>query len=622
MSSRPVRSAAALIIVTCLGTAAHGQIDLLKRWTSPSADPPKKTKAVAYFEITGELVETPVAMPPLFGSEPPKSLKGLLQGLKEARLDNDVVAVALDLQNAHLGAAQIEEIHAALRRFAAVEKEVFVHADMLSTMTYATATGASHISMVPTGDLYLLGLYSETPYVRGALDKLGCVPDFEHCGDFKTGADFITRTGPSPQQEEMTNWLLDGLYAGVVNQIATGRSMTPEKVRSLIDGGPYGAEDALAAGLIDSVQHRQAFVNDLRNRYGKDVEFVRDYGQEDMFELPDDNFFAMIEQLMKMFNPSPKVYTEPSVAIVYVEGAIMLGEGEESPLSPASGAFSTSVRRALDRAADDDSVKAVVLRVDSPGGSALASEIMLNATRRVAERKPLIVSMGNVAASGGYYVTCAAEMVFADANTITASIGVLGGKVVTTAMWNNWGINWHAKKRGAMSGMMSSAAPFSDAERSRIRDYMNRIYDVFKGHVVAARKGKLTKPIDTIAGGRVFTGAQALDLGLVDKIGGLEDAIAFAAKRAGLVEYDVRVIPEPPTIFDLFAPHAVDDEFLGAEGRGRLNLARTEPFAAELRLMFRLDPLRVRAILAALRLVEIVNAEGVAAMMPISFVVR
>jgi protease-4 len=350
----------------------------------------------------------------------------------------------------------------------------------------------------------------------------------------------------------MNKWLLDGLYGGFVKRVADARGMTPEKVRDLIDKGPYNAEESLKLGLIDSVQHRQDFICDIKKRYGDESEFVTNYGDEDDMSMPEDPF-AMFSFFMKLFNPSPKVYTEPSVAIVYVEGSIQTGEAEPSPFSGGTdGAYSTTIRKALDKAAEDDTVKAVVLRVDSPGGSALASEIILDASRRVAAKKPLIVSMGNVAASGGYYVTCAASTIFADPNTITASIGVLGGKMVTTGMWDKFGINWHANERGKRAGMMSSSEPFNDDEREAIRKYMNVVYDVFKGHVTKARAGKLTKPLDEMAGGRVFTGSQALELGLVDKMGGLEESIKFAAQKAGLGDYDIRVIPEPPNIFDMF----------------------------------------------------------------------
>jgi protease-4 len=492
---------------------------------------------------------------------------------------------------------------------------------MLSTGTYALSTAASQISVVPTGIVWLTGFYGEAPYLREMLHKIGCTPDFETCGDFKTAAETLTRDGPSQEAQRMTDWLLDDIYHNMVALIADGRSMTPEKVKNLIDQGPYTAEEALVAGLIDSVQHRQDFVADLKAKYGGNVRFAINYGKKDPFDIPDDNFFAMFEFFMKMMDPEPTSYTEPSVAIVYVEGAIQTGTAEQSPFGGTQGAFSTTIRKALDKAAEEDSVKAVVLRVDSPGGSALASEIILDASKRVAAKKPLVVSMGNVAGSGGYYVTCGAGTIFASPSTVTASIGVVAGKIVTTGMWDKLGINWHANQRGDMAGMLSTASKFSPEERAKLRDYMTMVYRVFRSHVEHAREGKLTKPMDELAGGRVFTGRQALELGLVDKLGGLEDAVKYAAGQAGIGEYDVRVIPEPPTIFDLFAPSRKDESISIAQ-RGSLSLMSHPIVEAALPLLARTDPLRFKAVVQALVRIELIHREGVVMMMPEDLIIR
>jgi len=614
--------AVALLTPLAVIGSASAQFDQLKKiGRAALGQEEEDNKQIAYFKIKGPLAETPVNMPPLFGSEPPMSLKGLLERFKEARGDKNVVAVLIDLQNASLGLAQLEEVHEALRKFAAVDKPVFMHADSLTTLTYAAASGASHISIVPTGDVWLLGLYGETPYLRGALDKLGCTPDIEQCGDFKTAGEPIMRKEPSEPSKLMTKWLLDGLFGSLVERIAKGRGISPEKVTSLIDNGLYSAEEAHAAGLIDSVKHRQDFIAELKTRYGDGVEFVADYGKSDDMDLPQDPF-AMFSFIMQLLNPTPKVYTQPSVALVYVEGTIQTGSAEVSPFGVSSGAFSTTIRKALDKAAGDDSVKAVVMRINSPGGSALASEIILDASRRVAAKKPLIVSMGNVAGSGGYYVTCASETVFADSGTITASIGVIGGKIATTGMWDKWGINWSAVQRGKMAGMMSSAAPFSDPERAKIRHYMDTVYGIFKKHVTTARGTKLKKPIDEIAGGRVFTGSQALDLGLIDKIGGLEDAIKFAAQRASLGEYDIRVIPEPPGIFDLFKRHDDEDDYAEVSTTPRLSLTELPPFDTLLSTLASVDPLRFQAVVRSLQRIELLHAESVITMMPDELLIR
>lgn len=594
--------------------AAPAQFDFLKNVGG-------SVKKIAYFKIDGPVTETPVEMPPLFGGDVPTSMKSLLSHLKEARQDANVSAVVLNIENASLGLAQIEELHSAISQFAAVDKDVFVHADMLTMGTYLLASAASHVSLTPTGDLWVTGIYGETPYLKGTLDKMGLFADMEQCGSHKSAGEIFTRTGPSPEAEAMNNWLLDSVYDTIVKRIAQGRKLPPEKVRQLIDEGPYSAERALKAGLVDSVQHRQDFVASLQERYGEETQIDFSYADEMAMEIPEDPF-GFMTFVMQLMNPQPKQYTEPSVAIVYVEGPIVTGTAEVSPFGSSEGAYSTTIRKALDTAAEDDSVKAVVLRVDSPGGSALASETILDASRRVAAKKPLIVSMGNVAGSGGYYVTCGAHTVFADASTITASIGVIAGKIVTTGGWDKIGVSWHANSRGKMSGMLATDDGFTDEERAKLRQYMEEIYEVFKGHVTKARGEKLTKPLEEMAGGRVYTGAQALELGLVDRIGGLDDALKFAADQANLGTFDIRVIPEPPSIFDLFMGGAGEEEYIHMSLRPGEGLLQNQVLEAALPAVSVMDPQRVRLVWQALTRLELVRREGVIMMTPQDWLIR
>jgi len=600
-------------VLSCLTavTTAHGQFNL------GIGD----GKVIAHFDLSAPMTETPQNMPPLFGSRAPMSLKSVLQRFQKAREDANVKAVLLEVQHATLGLAQIQEVRGALQQFAAVNKPVYIHADMLGTGSYTLATAASHIVVTPTGDVWLTGLYGEAPYLKGLLDKMGLEADILHCGDYKTAAEPLTRTGPSEESQEMTDWLLDSLYDALVEMMADGRGMTADKIKALIDDGPYTAEDALEAGLIDAVQHRQDFVAGLKKRYGRKTQIVTNYGKEGQLELPSDPF-GLLNMFFEMLNPAEKAGTKASVGIVYVDGAIQTGSAEPSPFGTVSGAFSTTIRKALDEAADDDSVKAVVLRVDSPGGSALASEIILDATRRVAKKKPLIVSMGNVAGSGGYYVSCAADTIFADETTITASIGVVGGKIVTTGGWDKLGINWSANKRGKNAMILSSAEPFNEAERQKIADYMNTVYDIFKEHVTDSRGKKLTKPIDDIAGGRVYTGVQALELGLVDRLGGLDDSIKFAADKAGLGDYDVRVIPQPLNIFEMLFGGGEGEEYTGVGLRSSLFKPGSPLLETVLPMVRSLDPVRAEAVIRTLKRIELIQAESVIMMTPSELVIR
>ncbi len=582
---------------------------------------------LAYFHLTGSLTESPGAPNPLdmlMNMDRPKTFKEVLDRFKKARDDDSVKAVLLTFESPSIGFAQLQELRQAMSQVRAADKDIYVHAEQLFTGLYTLATAASHISLVPTGDLWLTGFYGEQPYLKGLLDHMRVETDFEHFEEYKSAGEIFYRESPSPEAEANLNWLLDGLYEAMVSMIAADRQLSPEKVKALIDNGPYTAKQALKGGLIDSVKHRQDFIQELKERYD-DAKIVKNYGKDEGPDIPDD-FFGMFKFIMDTIKGAGKESTAPAVGIVYVEGAIMVGSGKQASPFSAGGAFSAPVRKALGKAAKDDSVKAVVLRVDSPGGSALASEIILDASKRVAAKKPLIVSMGNVAGSGGYYVACGSDAIFADETTITASIGVVGGKLITTGGWNALGINWYEIQRGQNAAIMSSARHWNDRERAKIKGYMEEVYETFKGHVTACRGDKLTKPIGEIAGGRVFTGKQALELGLVDKLGGLNDAIKFAAAQANISDYEVRIIPRPKDpiemLLEMFGGGDDDDEEVVMPATPRLFTWDSPVMQGILPVLQRLDPHRVEAIMRALHRLELIHSEGVITMMPQEIIIR
>jgi protease-4 len=521
------------------------------------------------------------------------------------------------LEDAHLGTAQVEELRQAITEITKSGKSVYAHADGLSMHGVALLSAATHLSVAPTGDLWLTGLYGESMYLHGLLTKLGVKPDFLTCGAYKSAAETFMRDGPSPKAEEMQNWLLDGIYGTQVKLIAKGRGVDEAKVRKWIDGGPYTARQARDLGIIDSVEQQQDVEGRLKRHFGDDVKFDHKYGTASRQHVDFSSPLAAFEIFGELLGGKKNRVHKTSVAIVYVDGPIMLGEAEASPFSGTSGtANSSDLRRALDAAAADDTIKAVVLRVNSPGGSATASDIILDATRRVKDKKPLVVSMGDVAASGGYYVACAADTVFADEATITGSIGVVGGKLATTDMWNKVGITFKGYPRGKHADLLSSARVFSPEERTQMQAWMDEIYGVFKGHVTAARGKKLKKPIDDLAGGRVYTGKQALDLGLVDKIGTLDDAVKFAASEAKLNQYDLRVVPEPKNFFELLLDDTGGDQSTDKRLGARLMHGESSLLRAALPLMQALDPQRVAAVRLAIVRLDLLQREGIVLMAP------
>jgi protease-4 len=576
-------------------------------------------RTVVVFRLKSTLQESPVEDPFSLSAARPLSLRDLVARMHRAEKDDAVAAVVLLHEAGGLGSAQIEEVRQAIASLRGAGKDVYAHSDSLSMKEYTLLCGASRLSIVPTGDVEVTGLFAEATYLRGLLDKLNIKPDFLTCGAYKSAAETFMREGPSPEAERMQNWLLDSIYDTYVGLIARGRGVSPEKVKEWVDGGPYSAEKARAAGLIDAVEHRQDFERLLKQKYGHDVVFATKYGEKEQPKLNLDNPFAMFKLWGEILNPTKKSSggAKKAVGIVYVDGAITIGGGPASVFGD-EGAQAVRLRRALDEAAKDSSIKAVVLRVDSPGGSAVASEIILDATRRVKARKPLVVSMGDVAGSGGYYVTCAADTIFADEATITGSIGVVSGKLATNGVFKKVGITFKSYQRGANAGMLASGEVFTPAERTRMQDYMDEIYKVFKGHVVAARGTKLKKPIDEMAGGRVYTGKQALELGLVDRIGTLEDAIRFAAQQAKLSDYDVRVVPPPKNILERLLEELAGEkeEDKGLDALSRSPAPGTSLVDMALPYLEHLEPQRLAAVKQALGRLELIRREGVVLMMP------
>lgn len=604
----------------------------------PAADEKKEEKkpdpkpVAAVFGIKGALLETPIPDDPLFGAVGLESLNSFIARLDKAAGDANVKAVVLLLSSPELNYAQVEEIREAFDRVKAGGKKIYAFSDSLDTKSYSLVVGANRISVVPTGDLWVTGIYGEQMYLKGLFDKLGVEPDFMTCGAYKSAAEQYTRSGPSDPAKEMYTWLYDSLYERVVELIATGRNVPAEKAQEWIKTGLFSAESAVKAGLIDAAEERLALEAHLKQEFGDNLQFDKAYGKPKGMQVDMNNPFALLQVWAQILNgPQQRRSTKDQIAIVHIEGGISLGNPDSSPFSLAGsgGAYSEPLRKALQQAADDPQIKAVVLRVDSPGGSATASDVILRAANQVKAKKPLIVSMGSVAGSGGYYVACNAQKIYADATTITGSIGVLGGKLGTQNLWNRIGINFNGNERGEKAGMLFSGRKFKDEERQQMQAWMDEIYGVFKGHVVAGRGDRLKKPIEDIAGGRVFTGKQALEIGLIDEIGTLKDAIEFAAEGAKTKDYELQVLPRPTnpleTLFgDMAAGPPKKDENKHLELPGGVAATRAPSVSAEndplvkqvLPLLQGLDPQRTKLVLQALLHLDQVQQERAVLAMP------
>jgi protease-4 len=348
---------------------------------------------IAVFNLSGPITESPIENPlPLF--EPPgTSLKDLVTRMQKAASDPSVKAVLLlGAHDTHLGPAQAEEVRQAIKQIRSAGKDVYVHADELTMRDYILFSSATRISMAPTGTVLIAGLHADLPYLRGLLDKIGVTPDFYTSGEYKSAAEVFMRTDPSPQADQMQNWLLDSIYDNSVKEIAEGRGVDGNKARGWIDTGLYTAEQAKAAGIIDAFEPIQDLQAILKGKFGDSITFERKYGKTKLPQLDLSSPFAVFKFWSDLLSGTQKPKPiKGAIAIVYVDGPIMVGSKRDtSPLFTSHVALSTDIRRALDKAASDDSIKGVVLRIDSPGGSATASEIILDAANRVKSRKPLV----------------------------------------------------------------------------------------------------------------------------------------------------------------------------------------------------------------------------------------
>ena len=537
------KPAVVVVLIAALPTLAAAK----KATTQPAK---AAIPQIAVFHLSDEILERPLGVNLGFNLEPAETLYDLVHRLALARKDPSVKAVVLTFEEPIMGWAQMQELRSALVELRKSGKDVQCYLEEVSGGMYQLASAATRVCIAPGGQIDLTGLHVEAPYFKGLLDKIRLEADIEHIGAYKGAGEPFTRTGPSDEARQMLEWIVKDLFEQMVDAIAQGRQMTPQHVRELIDQGPFNAHQAQEAQLVDESLDADEFLDALYDRYGAEAEVVRDYGEETEPEVDLSSPFAFFKLLGEsMGKKKGKVKSE--VAVVHVDGLIVTGSNEPDLFGDSGETGSTTIRRMLARLREDDAVKAVVVRVDSPGGSALASDIMWRAVRDLADEKPTAVSMGNLAASGGYYLSVGAPTIFADPGTITGSIGVIGGKLVTKGLWDWLGVSFHELALGKNADLYNSNRRFDDRQREIIRGQLKYVYGLFIDRVTEGRQGKLAKDLEELAGGRVFTGKQARANGLVDQLGGLQDAIAFVANQAKVKDYEVRQFPEPRNLFDL-----------------------------------------------------------------------
>ncbi len=481
---------------------------------------------VATIDLTGEIPDRRPARS-VFGPDIPTTFD-YLSALEKARIDPEIRSVVLRINNPNLGWARREEIRRAIMRIRESGKPTFAYLDgMVSNGEYYLASAADHIIAPPVSSLDVIGLRSEVTFAKRLLDKIGVVADLEHIGDYKNASDLLTRTEMSPEHREAITVLLDDLDRHWVEELANGRGTTVAQVRGWIDHGPYASIDAQDAGMIDTVAYPDELDGIVRSVTGP------------------------IWRHVKLHELRGRVYeregwAEPAkVAVVFAEGGIQEGT-DRNEMFEGQVMGSATISDAIRSARENYRVKALVFRVNSGGGSVFASDEIWREVARTVGRKPIIVSFGDVAASGGYYIACAADSIFAMPNTITGSIGIISGKLDLSGLYNKVGLDKEVITRGRYANLYSSDGEFNDEERASIRAHMTRAYDHFI-ELVADGRHLSTDSVDAIGQGRVWSGTAAKERGLVDRYADLHECIMVAARMAGVKsgeDVDVVVLPE------------------------------------------------------------------------------
>src|ERR1041384_1256442 len=491
----------------------------------------------------------------LLGGQP-QSLSSLLAQFRKAKVDKRITAVLLDVDMSEAGWAKSEEIRDAITDFRSSGKPVYAYMETGLNKDYYIATACDKIFVPPPGELFTIGLAADVMFFRGSLDKLGIYPDLYQIGKYKSAGDTFTQKQMTDAHREYINSLLDDLYGRYLEAIAKARKKSTDEVKALIDDAPYSAAKAKDAGLIDGAIYRDEVEKELKKRLG--------YKDSDDLHIARGSDYKEISQESLGLNKGDKI------AIVYAAGDITSGRSTYGG-SGQETIGSDSLVKTMNDARDDKTIKAIVLRIDSPGGSGLASDIIWRAVESAKEKKPVVVSMSDVAASGGYYIACNANKIVAEPSTITGSIGVVGGKPVVKGFYDWIGVTNEYVMRGKNAGMFRESEKFSDTERAKFEEFLKNTYQDF---ITKVGKGRAKDPsyIDSIGQGRVWTGRQGKENGLVDEYGGMEKAIEVA-KQLAKIPSDKGVqrviMPKPPTLLEQLLGTADEASDTSAEAKER-----------------------------------------------------
>jgi protease IV len=463
-------------------------------------------------------------------------VRDVVEALERAGGDARVKGLVARLGAAPMGVAQVQELRDAVAAFRAAGKWTVAYAETFGEFgpgngAYYLASAFEEIYLLPSGDVGLTGMMYESMFLRGTLEKLGLAPRLDHRKEYKNAMNTLTERAYTEAHREAIQKVMDSQFAQMVRGVATARGLTDAQVRGLFDRGPYLGKEAVTARLVDGVAYRDEVYAKVEAKAGASPTFL-----------------SLGKYLDRAGRPHAKGDT---IALVYGQGEVVRGRSGYDPVFGELTMGSDTVAGALRKAVKDDDVKAILFRVDSPGGSYVASDAIWRETVRAKQAgKPVIVSMGNVAGSGGYFVAMAADKIVAQPGTITGSIGVLGGKMLTTGLWEKLGVSWDEVHSSANARMWTGTHDYSPEEWARFQGWLDRVYEDFTGKVAEGRSLPREKVLQ-IAKGRIWSGEDAKAIGLVDELGGFPVALRLAREAAGLAPdtpIRLKVFPEKRTL--------------------------------------------------------------------------
>ncbi len=501
--------------------------------------------SVAVIEIEGSPAEMQTGFTWL--GDGGQTLLGLVETLDTLAVDDEFSGVLLRLKDASLGYTQVEELGSAIRRVRDAGKRVDLFAEGYGTTELLLGSHADKVVIQKGGAVSFPGMYMEEMFLADTLSWVGVEAQLVQVGAYKGANEQMTRSSPSPEWDQNISSLLDALYANMRSDLTEGRGMTDAELDEAMKvAWMASGEEAIRAGLIDAEVDLPNLPDFLRSAYGESVKWVNDPYAVRQAKADFSNPFAIFSQIGK----SAEIRVDhPTIAVLHINGTIIDGDSSSGGLfGGGTSVGSRTVRNAIEQIMKEPLIKGVVVRVDSPGGSAIASEVMWQGIDRLKGEKPVYVSVGSMAASGGFYVLSAGDKVFVNPSSIVGSIGVVGGKYSMGELYEKAKIKIVERSRGPMASLFGSSEAWGENELAAVRDRMTQTYDLFTSRVVAGRPGI---DLSKTAEGRLFVGSDAVGLKMADEVGGLDDAVNEIASTLDLSDFDVVHYPAPPSFEDV-----------------------------------------------------------------------